>query len=91
MLNIRSIVRKGVPAQHSAKKGTPTMGGLYFVPIGLIVAEAVLKFSSIEVSAAAVATIAFAAIGLLDDFLTINNNTDGLSGWIRILLEVKLL
>lgn len=91
MLNMRSRVRKGAPSQHSSKKGTPTMGGLYFVPIGLLVAEVVLKFSSVEVSAAAATTIAFAAIGLLDDFLSIGNKNDGLSGWIRILLEVKLL
>ncbi|XP_057764101.1 phospho-N-acetylmuramoyl-pentapeptide-transferase homolog isoform X3 [Salvia miltiorrhiza] len=87
MLNLRSRVRKGAPAQHSLKKGTPSMGGLYFVPIGLLVAEVVLKFSSVEVSAAAAVTIAFAAIGLLDDFLSISNKSDGLSGWIRILLE----
>lgn len=88
MLNMRSMVRKGAPTQHSSKKGTPTMGGLYFVPVGLLVAEAVLKFSSIEVSGAAAVTIAFAAIGLLDDYMSIRNKNDGLSGWIRILLEV---
>ena len=91
MFNMRSRVRKGAPIQHSSKKGTPTMGGLYFVPIGLLVAEVVLKFSSVEVSAAAVATMTFAAIGLLDDFLSISNKNDGLSAWVRILLEVKLL
>ncbi|XP_047938281.1 phospho-N-acetylmuramoyl-pentapeptide-transferase homolog isoform X2 [Salvia hispanica] len=87
MFNMRSRVRKGAPIQHSSKKGTPTMGGLYFVPIGLLVAEVVLKFSSVEVSAAAVATMTFAAIGLLDDFLSISNKNDGLSAWVRILLE----
>ncbi|KAH6773539.1 translocase 11 [Perilla frutescens var. frutescens] len=90
MFNMRSMVRKRAPSQHSSKKGTPTMGGLYFVPIGLLVAEAVLKFSSIEVSGAAAVTMAFAAIGLLDDFLSIRYKNDGLSGWIRILLEAAI-
>ncbi|KAI3456019.1 hypothetical protein Pfo_012682 [Paulownia fortunei] len=90
ILKLRSIVRKEAPTQHSSKKGTPTMGGLYFVPIGLLVAEVVLSFSSIEVSGAAAATIAFAAIGLLDDFLSINNKNDGLPGWVRVLLEVAV-
>ncbi|PIN23443.1 Phospho-N-acetylmuramoyl-pentapeptide-transferase [Handroanthus impetiginosus] len=90
LLKLQSIIRKESPDQHSSKKGTPTMGGLYFVPIGLLVAEVVLSFSSIEVSAAVAATIAFAAIGLLDDFLSMNNNSDGLPGCVRLLLEVAV-
>lgn len=90
LLNIRSRARKGTPAQHSSKKGIPTMGGLYFIPVGVLVAEVLLKFSSIEVSAAAAVTVAFAAIGLLDDLLSIGDRNDGLSAWIRILLEVQL-
>lgn len=66
------------------------MGGLFFIPIGIIVAEFIVGFSSIEVSGAAIATLVFAAIGLLDDSLSlINNNKDGLSAWMRLLLEVK--
>lgn len=89
MLKLRSIVRKEAPTQHSSKRGTPTMGGLYFIPIGLLVAVVVLNFSSIEVSGAAAATIAFAAVGLMDDFLSLGNKNNGLPGWMRVLLEVK--
>ncbi|XP_051128501.1 phospho-N-acetylmuramoyl-pentapeptide-transferase homolog isoform X2 [Andrographis paniculata] len=89
MLKLHSIVRKAVPRQHYNKKKILTLGGLYFVPIGLLVAEVVLKFSSIEVTGAAAATIAFAAVGLMDDFLNINN-TDGLPGWMRLLLETAV-
>ncbi|KAK6150043.1 hypothetical protein DH2020_017568 [Rehmannia glutinosa] len=84
ILRLRSMVRKEAPIRHSSKKGTPTMGGLYFVPIGLLVAEIVLSFSSIEVSGVAVATIAFAAIGLLDDFLSIKDKNNGISGWVAV-------
>ncbi|KAL8460905.1 hypothetical protein ACS0TY_032416 [Phlomoides rotata] len=87
MFKLRSIVRN---RRHSSKRGTPTMGGLYFVPIGLLVAEAVLHFSSIEVSGAAAATLAFAAIGLLDDFMGIGYKKDGLPVWIRVLLEIAI-
>lgn len=86
MFKVRSIVRN---SRHSSKRGTPTMGGVYFVPIGLLVAEVVLKFSSIEVSGAAAATILFAAVGLLDDYMGIGYKNDGLPIWIRVLLEVK--
>ncbi|KAA8514938.1 hypothetical protein F0562_018275 [Nyssa sinensis] len=88
-LKIRSIIRKEGPARHSSKRGTPTMGGLFFVPIGIIVAFATVGFSSIEVLGAAAATLAFAAVGLLDDILSlIKNRNNGLSAWMRILLEV---
>lgn len=90
-LKMQSIIRKEGPAKHSSKKGTPTMGGLFFVPIGVIVAEVIVGFSSIEVSGAACATLAFAAIGLLDDCLSlVKNKNNGLSAWIRILLEVAV-
>ncbi|CAL5409146.1 unnamed protein product [Camellia sinensis] len=92
ILKIHSIIRKEGPARHSSKKGIPTMGGLFFVPIGIIVAEVLVGFSSIEVSGAAAATLAFAAIGLLDDILSlIKNHNNGLSAWMRILLEKKML
>ncbi|KAK9936757.1 hypothetical protein M0R45_013583 [Rubus argutus] len=73
------------------EKRTPTMGGLFFVPIGVIVARFTAGFSSVEVSGAATATLAFAAIGLLDDIIClIKNHNSGLSGWIKIILEVAV-
>ncbi|XP_031131323.1 phospho-N-acetylmuramoyl-pentapeptide-transferase homolog isoform X1 [Ipomoea triloba] len=89
-LRLRSLIRREGPAQHSAKKGTPTMGGLYFIPIGVLVADSILRFSSVEVLGASVATLAFATIGFLDDLVSLKNDNRGLSAWIRILLEVAV-
>lgn len=89
-LKMQAIIRNKGPTKHSSKKGTPTMGGLLFVPIGVIVAEVIVGFSSVEVSAAACATLAFAAIGLLDDLLSfVKKQNNGLSAWIKVLFEVK--
>ncbi|KAK2987813.1 hypothetical protein RJ640_024440 [Escallonia rubra] len=90
MLKMRSIIKNEGPSRHSLKKGTPTMGGLFFVPIGIIVAEVIVGFSSIEVSGVAAATLAFAVIGLSDDFLSLLNHNSGLSTWMRIFLEVAV-
>lgn len=91
-LKVYQIVRKEGPIRHTLKKRTPTMGGLFFVPVGLIVAKFMAGFSSSEVSGAAAATLAFAAIGLIDDLLSlIKNHNSGLSPGVKILLEVKLL
>ncbi|XP_016449444.1 phospho-N-acetylmuramoyl-pentapeptide-transferase homolog [Nicotiana tabacum] len=87
-LKLQSLIRKEGPARHSSKKGTPTMGGLYFVPIGVIVAQILVGFSSLEVLGASAATLAFAAIGLLDDLISTRNNNVGLSARFRIILEV---
>lgn len=86
---LQSLIRKEGPARHSSKKGTPTMGGLYFVPIGVIVAQILVGFSSLEVLGASAATLAFAAIGLLDDLISMRNNNVGLSARFRIILEVR--
>lgn len=91
-LKVYQIVRKEGPIRHALKKRTPTMGGLFFVPVGLIVAKCMTGFSSSEVSGAAAATLAFAAIGLIDDMLSlIKNHNSGLSPGMKIILEVKLL
>lgn len=89
-LKIHQIFRSKASVRHSSKKRTPTLGGLFFIPVGIIVAKVLVGFSSTEVSGAAVATIAFAAVGLLDDILRLmKNHNNGLSAWIRISLEVK--
>lgn len=68
------------------------MGGLFFVPVGVTVARFNAGFSSIEVSGAAAATLAFAAIGLFDDTLSaIKKRNSGLPAWLKILLEVNLV
>ncbi|KAL5997548.1 hypothetical protein ACLOJK_008478 [Asimina triloba] len=69
-LKIHQIIRKEGPARHALKNRTPTMGGLFFIPIGITVARAIAGFSSVGVCGAATATLAFAVIGLLDDILS---------------------
>ncbi|XP_010052066.2 phospho-N-acetylmuramoyl-pentapeptide-transferase homolog isoform X1 [Eucalyptus grandis] len=87
--NIYQILRKEGPVKHYLKKRAPTMGGLFFVPVGIAVAQAIAGFSSTEVTAANVATLAFAAIGFIDDNLTlVKNRNHGLSAWSKLLLEV---
>ena len=91
-LKIHQIIRKEGSVRHSLKKRTPTMGGLFFVPVGVTVARFTAGFSSVEVAGAATATLAFSAIGLLDDIIClIKNHNSGLSAWIKIILEVNIL
>ncbi|XP_047311898.1 phospho-N-acetylmuramoyl-pentapeptide-transferase homolog [Impatiens glandulifera] len=90
-LKIHDITTKVKLSRKGSKKITATMGGLFFVPMGIFVAEMLVGFSSAEVSAAAAATMALGTVGLADDVLTIiKNRSHGLSVWLRILLEVAV-
>ncbi|XP_042478413.1 phospho-N-acetylmuramoyl-pentapeptide-transferase homolog isoform X1 [Macadamia integrifolia] len=91
-LKIHQIFRNEGPVTHSTRKRrTPTMGGLFFIPVGISVARAVAGLSSVEVSGVAVATIAFAVIGLLDDISSfIKNHNYGLPAWLKLFLEVAV-
>lgn len=81
------IITQGKPIRNSRKKRTPTMGGLFLVPVGIFVAKA-LAGSSVDLSGVAIATISFAAIGLSDDVVSlINVDNVGLSPWLRLLLK----
>ncbi|KAE8671824.1 Phospho-N-acetylmuramoyl-pentapeptide-transferase-like protein [Hibiscus syriacus] len=72
------------------KKRTPTMGGLFFVPVGIAVARFATGVYSVEVAATAAATFAFAAIGLLDDALSFTKRKCGMDPRLRLLLEAAV-
>ncbi|WVY93746.1 hypothetical protein V8G54_032834 [Vigna mungo] len=81
------VIKQQGPASHRTKKLTPTLGGLLFVPIGIIVAHVYASSSSTEVSGAAGATIAFAAVGLLSDILSLTNHRRVLPVLTEVLLQ----
>ncbi|KAF8107556.1 hypothetical protein N665_0119s0021 [Sinapis alba] len=87
-LNVHEPIRRLGHVPHSRRQTIPTMGGLFFVPIGVVVAIAMTRFSSIEVAGAAAVTLVFAAVGLVDDSLSLcSDNSNGLSAKIQLLLE----
>lgn len=91
-LKVYQITRQERPVRHALKRKTPTMGGLFFVPIGIAVAKHFTGFSSAEVYGASLATLAFFAIGMVDDILSlIRTHKCGLSAWIKIFLQVRLV
>ncbi len=60
-------IREDGPAKHSAKAGTPTMGGLVFIPVAILASIAVTGFSP-ALYAALLVTIGCGLIGFLDDY-----------------------
>ncbi len=67
-LNVKQTISEDVPERHREKQGTPTMGGLIILA-GAAVGSAVVWVSHPKVWAVAILTLAFAALGFLDDYL----------------------
>lgn len=87
-LKARQVISTDAPQRHQSKAGTPTMGGLLIMIAGLGAALA-LGPRTPELVAAVVVTLAFTAIGLLDDLLIVTRGKNlGLKARQKLALQV---
>jgi phospho-N-acetylmuramoyl-pentapeptide-transferase len=93
-LKMGQIIREDGPQTHLRKAGTPTMGGLFFVPVAVVVA---LVWSGLvmrtgdftSVLAVSVVTLAYAGIGLLDDWQIVRSRSNkGISPRLKLALQI---
>jgi phospho-N-acetylmuramoyl-pentapeptide-transferase len=80
-LKVGQEIREELSAEHQAKKGTPTMGGVLI--IGSVIVATVLwaKLDNLFLWIALIATTLFAAIGFADDYIKIvKKRSLGLTG-----------
>src|SRR5690606_38730287 len=80
-LKVGQEIREELSAEHQAKKGTPTMGGVLI--IGAVIISTLLwaRLDSVFLWLALVATTLFAAIGFADDYIKIvKKRSLGLTG-----------
>ena len=86
-LKLGQVIREDGPQAHLSKAGTPTMGGLLVVPVGVIIGALVAP-SDGRLPAVAAITLASMAIGAVDDWrsLTKHHNT-GLTPRGKLLLQ----
>lgn len=66
--NIGQQIREEGPQGHMAKRGTPTMGGMLIIASVLISTLLWARLSSVYVWITVIATLAFGAIGFMDDY-----------------------
>lgn len=91
-LKTHQVFRIEGPAAHQSKIGTPTLGGLYFIPVGVGVARLVMGYWSPELWGVCMATLAFAAIGFADDWLALwRKHNYGMPGSLKFLLQVRII
>ncbi|MBD1939419.1 phospho-N-acetylmuramoyl-pentapeptide-transferase [Microcoleus sp. FACHB-68] len=95
-LKTGQVIREDGPQAHLKKAGTPTMGGVFFVPVGVLVALLWAGFSPavsapdfMPVIAVAALTLAYGFIGWLDDWQILRRKSNkGISPQMKLALQV---
>ncbi|MGC9503847.1 phospho-N-acetylmuramoyl-pentapeptide-transferase [Baaleninema sp.] len=95
-LKTGQVIREEGPQGHFKKAGTPTMGGILFVPVAAIVALAWVRLSGelstidrTSVVGAAALTLAYGFIGWLDDWQVLRRKSNkGISPRTKLALQI---
>ena len=89
-LKMGQVIRTEGPEAHLSKSGTPTMGGLLVVPVG-VVAGCLISWegrSAAQLLAVGLVTLAYMVIGGIDDWSSLTKRTNtGLRPRGKILLQ----
>lgn len=89
-LKAAQFIREDGPRAHLKKAGTPTMGGIFFIPVAILVALLWTGFSSGAVLAVSLLTFAYAAIGWLDDWQVMRRRSNkGISPKMKLILQIS--
>src|SRR5262245_45137911 len=87
--NVGQQIREEGPQGHQVKRGTPTMGGVLIVGSVLISTFLWARLSSVYVWTAMLATLAFGAIGFIDDYSKMAKQRSlGLTGRQKLLAQL---
>jgi phospho-N-acetylmuramoyl-pentapeptide-transferase len=89
-LKMGQFIREDGPQAHLKKAGTPTMGGIFVVPIGVILGIIWSQFNP-DAIAVAVTSLGYLAIGGVDDWKSLSNRkNEGLTPKGKLLLQAAL-
>lgn len=83
------FIRQEGPQAHFKKAGTPTMGGIFFIPPTVLIALLWSGFAPAVVAVSAL-TLVYAAIGWVDDWQILRKRSNkGISPRMKLLLQVS--
>ncbi|MEI6381467.1 MAG: phospho-N-acetylmuramoyl-pentapeptide-transferase [Cyanobacteriota bacterium ELA615] len=87
-LKASQIIQEDGPQSHLKKAGTPTMGGIFFVPVALLVSLAFSHFNS-DVLAVCLVSLGYMAIGWYDDWVILRKRSNkGISARTKLFLQI---
>ncbi|HEY9845187.1 MAG TPA: phospho-N-acetylmuramoyl-pentapeptide-transferase [Candidatus Caenarcaniphilales bacterium] len=91
-LKMGQFIREDGPQSHLKKAGTPTMGGIFFIPVAITLSAlwtAATTGIAAEVVAAIALTVAYGFIGWLDDWQVLRyRSNQGIPPKLRLGLEL---
>jgi phospho-N-acetylmuramoyl-pentapeptide-transferase len=81
-------IREDGPQTHLKKSGTPTMGGIFFVPVGAIVSVIWSGFDTKTIAVSAI-MLAYGAVGWIDDWQILKKKSNkGISPRMKLVLQI---
>ena len=87
--NFLQTIRTEGPTSHLIKKNTPTMGGLFIIPIFFLIVSSVTIISFKFKLALLITIFSFFSIGFLDDYLSIKKQINlGLKSKEKLILQI---
>lgn len=87
-LKTGQVIREDGPESHIKKAGTPTMGGVFFVPVAILVAVIWSGFAVDAIAVCAI-TLGYGAIGWLDDWQILRHKSNkGISPRLKLALQI---
>ncbi len=88
-LKAGQVIREDGPQAHLKKAGTPTMGGIFFIPVAAVVACVWSSFDS-NVLAVSALTLSYGFIGWLDDWQILRRKSNkGISPKMKLILQLS--
>lgn len=82
------IIREDGPQAHLKKAGTPTMGGIFFIPTVVLIACVWSNFAA-DVVAVSLLTLSFGFIGWIDDWQILRRKSNkGISPQMKLGLQI---
>ncbi|MBX2865191.1 MAG: phospho-N-acetylmuramoyl-pentapeptide-transferase [Leptolyngbyaceae cyanobacterium MAG.088] len=87
-LKAGQFIREEGPKAHLKKAGTPTMGGIFFVPVALLVAI-LASGGAVNTIAVCALTLAYGFIGWIDDWQVLKRRSNkGISPKMKLALQI---
>jgi phospho-N-acetylmuramoyl-pentapeptide-transferase len=87
-LKTGQVIREDGPQAHLKKAGTPTMGGIFFIPVAVMVACVLSNFAQ-DVVAVSLLTLSYGLIGWIDDWQILRRKSNkGISPNMKLVLQI---
>ncbi|MGK7892612.1 MAG: phospho-N-acetylmuramoyl-pentapeptide-transferase [Xenococcus sp. (in: cyanobacteria)] len=89
-LKTGQIIQEDGPQSHLKKAGTPTMGGIFFIPVAVLLALFWTGFS-LDAIAVSLVTLGYGFIGWFDDWQVLRRKSNkGISPKMKLTLQIAI-